>query len=39
MLNLNHKKLDAWKLGIDFVKEVYTATESFPKSEMYGLTN
>lgn len=39
MLNLGHKKLDVWKLAIKFVKEVYQATQKFPKSEIYGLTN
>ncbi|MFQ5823280.1 MAG: four helix bundle protein [bacterium] len=39
MLNLNHKKLDTWKLGIEFVIDIYQMTEGFPKSEIYGLTN
>jgi four helix bundle protein len=39
MLNLSHKKLDVWKLAITFVKEIYKATQKFPKSEIYGLTN
>jgi len=32
-----HRDLDVWKKSIHFVKEIYQATESFPKSELYGL--
>lgn len=32
-----HKKLDAWKLSMDLVIEVYRATEKFPARERYGL--
>jgi len=39
MLNLNHKKLDVWKLSIDFIVEVYGLTESFPKQELFGITS
>jgi len=35
----NHKNLDAWKLSINFVTEIYKITHSFPKEELYGLTN
>jgi len=34
-----HHDLDVWKLGVDFVTKVYKVTESFPKFEIYGLTN
>lgn len=34
-----HKKLDAWRIAIDLVSEVYKATESFPAREAYGLTS
>jgi four helix bundle protein len=34
-----HKKLDAWKIAIDLVSEVYRATESFPAREVYSLTS
>lgn len=34
-----HRKLDVWKMAMDFVKEIYQVTESFPKSEIYGLTS
>lgn len=39
MLDLGHKRLDVWKLGSEFVKEIYEMTESFPKTEIYGITN
>jgi four helix bundle protein len=39
MLNLKHKNLDVWKLSIDIVRELYKMTESFPKSEIFGLTD
>jgi four helix bundle protein len=34
-----HHDLDVWKKAIDFVTEIYKVTESFPKTEIYGLTN
>lgn len=34
-----HQDLDVWKYAIDFVTLVYKMTDSFPKSEIYGLTN
>jgi len=34
-----HRKLDVWKRSMGFVKDIYQATESFPKSEIYGLTS
>jgi four helix bundle protein len=35
----SHKDLDVWKRAIEFVRKVYGLTSSFPKEEMYGLTN
>lgn len=35
----NHKDLDAWKLSIDLVTEIYSITKEFPKDENYCLTN
>jgi four helix bundle protein len=32
-----HEKLDVWKKAIDFVVEVYRATEDWPKEEKFGL--
>jgi four helix bundle protein len=34
-----HKDLDIWKMGIEWVEEVYKITAEFPKEEIYGLTN
>ena len=34
-----HKDLDVYVKAIDFVTEIYKATSTFPKSELYGLTN
>ena len=35
-----HKKLDAWKLAMDLVIDVYkTTTERFPSKEKYSLTD
>ncbi len=39
MLDLKHKKLDVWKAGIEFVKEIYVITECFPVNEKYGLVS
>lgn len=39
MLNLNHKKLEVWKISIDLIKVLYTLTQQFPKSELFGITN
>lgn len=36
---MNHKDLEAWKLSIKFVTEIYEITQKFPKEEFYGLTN
>jgi four helix bundle protein len=38
-LKRNHRDLVAWQQGIELVVLVYKATESFPKSEQYGLTS
>jgi len=31
--------LEIWKKGIEITKQVYNITESFPKTEIYGLTS
>ena len=31
-----HRNLDVWKKSIEFVKDIYQATEPFTKSEIYG---
>jgi four helix bundle protein len=39
MLNLAHKKLEVWKFSVNFVKKIYRLSESFPKTEIYGIVN
>lgn len=34
-----HKDLDLWKLSVDLVTIIYQLTSSFPKEEIFGLTN
>jgi len=31
--------MEVWKFSIELVKEIYLLTQSFPKSEIYGLTS
>lgn len=35
----NYKDLIAWQRAMDLVEEVYQATDTFPKREIFGLTN
>jgi four helix bundle protein len=35
----SHKDLDVWKLSIELVVDIYKLTETFPKSELYGITS
>lgn len=35
----SHKELKVWQKGIELVKFVYSETNSFPKSELFGLTS
>ena len=32
-----HYKLEAWKLSMELVRNVYKLTQTFPKEEMFGL--
>ena len=34
-----YKTLDAWKMAMKIVKEIYTLTKQFPKDELFGLTS
>ncbi len=34
-----HEKLDVWKKSIDFVVQLYKATDDFPRDEKFGLTS
>lgn len=36
---LSHKKLLVWKKSVDLVKLVYECTNTFPKSELFGLVS
>lgn len=35
----NYRELIAWQKAMDLVVEIYRATQSFPREELYGLTN
>lgn len=35
----SYKELIVWKKAMDLVVEIYSLTESYPKSEQYGLTS
>ena len=39
MVNRAHKKLEVWQEGVVLATSVYELTESFPKSEIYGLVS
>jgi four helix bundle protein len=34
----NHMDLDAWRMSMDLVEEIYNFTKKFPQDELYGLT-
>ena len=34
-----HHNLDVWRKAVDFVIDIYRATENFPKEEKFGLTS
>lgn len=36
---MNHKELHVWQRSIEFVSEIYKILESFPKTEMFWLTD
>ena len=37
MLQLAHKKLDVYAIALNFTKEIYELTKSFPKEEQFAL--
>lgn len=39
MLNLDHKKMQAYQLALSLVKEVYKLTGNFPAEERFGLVS
>ena len=34
---MNHKKLDAWKMSMEFVTNAYQITRGFPDQEKFGM--
>jgi len=38
-MKLSHHDLDAWKIAVDLVREVYTLTAEFPADERFGLVS
>jgi four helix bundle protein len=34
-----HRNLEVWKVAMAFVREIYQITETFPGSELYGLSS
>jgi four helix bundle protein len=36
---VTYRQLEIWKIGMELVKDVYKFTSTFPKEEIYGLTN
>jgi len=39
MKSTDYKDLVLWKKAIELVKSIYSVTASFPKGELFGLTN
>ena len=35
----DYQKLEAWRMAMGLVEEVYKGTQSFPKEELFGLTS
>ena len=35
----NYRDLEIWKMAMEVAKSIYQLTDTFPKSEMYGLAN
>jgi len=38
-MKLRHHELDAWKVAVELVREVYDLTTGFPAQERFGLTS
>ena len=36
---MDYKQLEVWQKSISFVTNIYRCSSSYPKSELYGLTN
>jgi hypothetical protein len=39
MVVQNYRDLELWQVGMDFAAECDQATKSFPREELFGLTN
>jgi four helix bundle protein len=39
MSSSSFRELKAWQLGMDLAERIYLFTNSFPKTELYGLTS
>src|SRR4051812_25471996 len=35
----NYQKLEAWKISMELVKDIYLLTKYYPKEELYSLTS
>ena len=35
----NYKELDAWRISMNLVKDIYLVTKKYPKEEIYALTS
>ena len=35
----NYKELDAWRISMNLVKDIYLVTKKYPKEEIYSLTS
>ncbi len=38
-MGFDFKKLEVYKNGREFIKQIYKITEKFPKHELYGIVN
>ena len=36
---IHHKELHVWQRSIEFVSDIYILLATFPKTEVYGLTD
>lgn len=36
---MNHRHLEVWKQAIDFAERIYSLTEQYPRTEVYGLVS